>query len=210
MSSPSSHEFTMTGYTIRCLGPDDAGGVTRLVRLVYGDAYYPRDLYDPIKIIHLNEVEKLVSVVAVDLSGQVVGHYALERPDLGAVAETSDAIVLPEHRHHQLMEQMRLLLHEEAIRLGLTGLVGYPVTNHVFSQDAEEHFGAHPRGVALGLWPRSFHNMPEPLTQRMSFVIYFRFLRPPGPICHVATPHQELIARIYRQYDLSVELRPDA
>ena len=46
-------------------------------------------------------------------------------------------------------------------RLGLAGLVGYPVTNHPFTQKAEDHFGAHPCGVALGLWPRSFHNMPE-------------------------------------------------
>jgi hypothetical protein len=176
-----------------------------LVEGVYGDSYYPRDLYSPDEIVRLNEAEKLVSVVALD-AGQVIGHYALERPDLGAVAEASDAIVAMEYRHHHLLEAMRPLLREEAKRLGLTGLVGYPVTNHLFSQKAEEHFGSYPCGVALGLWPRSFHNMPEPLTQRMSFVIYFDYVSPATHVVHVAAPHREMIARIYQQYGICHEL----
>src|SRR5262249_61028494 len=131
------------------------------------------------RIVHLNEVGQLVSILALDSAGQVVGHYALERPDLIPVAEASDAIVLPEHRHHHLMEEMRILLREEAIRLGLAGLVGFPGTHHLFSQKAEEHFGSFPCGIALGLWPQSFHNMPDALPQRMSFVIYFKYLQPP-------------------------------
>jgi hypothetical protein len=198
---------TVSGYTLRRLRLSDAAGVTVLVRAVYGDSYYPPDLYDPDQIVRLNEADRLVSAVALDVGGQVVGHYAIERPGLGAVAEASDAIVSPEHRHHRLLEEMRVLLREEANRLGLTGLVGYPVTNHVFSQKAEEHFGAHPCGVALGLWPRSFHNMPEPLPQRMSFVLYFKYLRPPAQAVHVITHHQEVIAGVYRQYGIPVLLR---
>ena len=67
--------------------------MTRLVEGVYGDTYYPRHLYNRDEIVQLNEAEKLVSVVALDSAGEVIGHYALERPDLGAVAEASDAIV---------------------------------------------------------------------------------------------------------------------
>jgi len=210
MSNLSSNELIVNGHTIRRLSPADAAGVTRLVEAVYGDTYYPRDLYDPEQIIRLNEAGKLVSVVTLDSGGQVVGHYALERPHLEAIAESSDAIVRPEHRHHHLMEQMRVLLREEAVRLGLTGLVGYPVTNHLFSQEAEEHFGAHPCGVALGLWPRSFHNMPEPLPQRMSLVIYFKYLRPPEQVLHVATHHREMNSQIYQQYGIPVQLQEGA
>jgi hypothetical protein len=210
MTNPLSHELTVNGHTIRRLRPADAAGVARLVEAVYEDTYYPRDLYDPEQIVRLNDAGKLVSVVALDSAGQVVGHYALERPHLEPIAESSDAIVRPDHRHHHLMEQMRVLLREEAVRLGLTGLVGYPVTNHLFSQEAEEHFGAHPCGVALGLWPRSFHNMPEPLPQRMSLVIYFEYLRPPRQILHVATHHREMSARIYQHYGMPVEWQEGA
>ena len=202
----ASSDSTMAQYTIRRFCSDDAAGVTRLVEGVYGDTYYPRELYNPDKIVELNEAEKLVSIVALDSAGEVIGHYALERPDLGAVAEASDAIVALDYRHHHLLEEMRPLLREEAKRLGLTGLVGYPVTNHIFSQKAEDHFGSHPCGIALGLWPRSFHNMPEPLTQRMSFVVYFDYVRPAAHVVHVASPHREMIARIYQQYGISYEL----
>jgi hypothetical protein len=214
--APPTHESlpsqpAMTAYTIRRLSHGDAAGVARLVGLIYGDTYYPRDLYDPEAIVRRNELGTLISVVALDSAGQPVGHYALERPDLGPVAEASDAIVLPEHRHRHLMERMRLLLREEGTRLGLVGLVGYPVTNHTYSQDAEEHFGAHPCGLALGLWPRSFHNLPEPLTHRMSFIIYYCFLRPNVPVVvHTATHHQGMLSRIYGQYGVTVELREDA
>src|SRR5262245_56274571 len=119
MNTPSAHWLSINGYTIRRLGPADAGEVVRLVRAIYGDSYYPTELYDPERIVHLNEVGQLVSILALDSAGQVVGHYALERPDLIPVAEASDAIVLPEHRHHHLMEEMRILLREEAVRLGL-------------------------------------------------------------------------------------------
>jgi hypothetical protein len=178
-----------------------------MVREVYGDSYYPPYLYDPEQIIRRNEAEQLVSVVALDGAGQVVGHYALERPPQGSVAEASDALVLPEHRHHHLMEEMRIRLREEAVRLGLVGLVGYAVTNHVFSQRADEHIGARPCGVALGLWPQTFHNMPEPLPQRMSFVIYFRYLRPPVEVLHVITHHHDMLGRIREQYGVPVRLQ---
>jgi hypothetical protein len=206
VNEADSVESTVSKYSIRCFRSEDAPGVTRLVEGVYGDTYYPRDLYSPEEIVGLNEVKKLVSVVALDSAGQVIGHYALERPDLGVVAEASDAIVAVGYRHHHLLEEMRPVLREEAKRLGLTGLVGYPVTNHLFSQKAEDHFGSHPCGVALGLWPRSFHNMPEPLTQRMSFVIYFDYVSPASHVVHVAAPHREMIARIYQQYGICHEL----
>jgi hypothetical protein len=205
MSESLFDPAALNGYTVRRLTPADAAGVTRLIELVYGSSYYPPDLYEPAQIARLNVDGRLVSVIALDAADEVVGHYALERPHLGAVAEASDPVVRPECRHHHLMEQMRLLLRREAERIGLTGLVGYPVTNHLFSQKSDEHIGAHPCGVALGLWPSSFHNMPEPLPQRMSFVIYFRYLRPPGPVVHVATRHQAVCERIARQYGVPVQ-----
>jgi hypothetical protein len=206
VNEADSLESTVSGYTIRRFRSEDAAGITRLVEDVYGNTYYPPNLYSPDEIVHLNETEKLVSVVALDSASDLIGHYGLERPDLGAVAEASDAIVAMGYRHHHLLEAMRPLLREEAKRLGLTGLVGYPVTNHLFSQKAEEHFGSHPCGVALGLWPRSFHNMPEPLTQRMSFVIYFDYVSSATHVVHVAAPHREMISRIYQQYGICYEL----
>lgn len=188
---------------IRLFQTADGPGVVRLVQSVYGNTYYPPALYDPNQIDQWVETGKFVSCVSAD-GEAIVGHFALELLASGAVAEASDAIVAMEYRHHHLMEDMRGHLREVAIQRGLAGLVGYPVTNHLYSQMAEEHFGAHPCGVALGLWPETFHNMPEPLPQRMSFVIYFKSLRTWTDSIHAETPHAEMLARIAAQWGVSI------
>ena len=135
----------------------------------------------------------------------MIGHYALERPDLGAVAEASDAIVAVEYRHHHLLEEMRPLLREEAKRLGLTGLVGYPVTNHLFLKKPKTTSARTPAGspgAVAALLPQ--HARAADAAHELR-----NLLRLPGPaahVVHVATPHREMISRIYQQYGISPEM----
>jgi hypothetical protein len=202
----------MTGadYAVRRFQPEDAAGVSDCFKRVYGDTYVVhRDVYHPDAIARENRTGRLISVVAIDPRGTLVGHYAVERPDLGQIGETGEAVVLPEHRHHRLMERMRQLLVEEARRLRMIGLYGLPVTNHLFSQKMYEHTDGHPVGVCLGDTPKSFHNIDEPLTQRLSCLLYFEYLQYPAPVaCHVPPRHRDFLARIYRQFGIEVELRP--
>jgi serine/threonine-protein kinase RsbW len=196
-------------YMVRRLRPEDAAGVAELVRHVYGDSYVIHtELYHPEEIAQLNEQGRLESVVALEPGGSLVGHYALERPDLAsAVAESGEAMVLPEHQHHHLLEQMRVVLEVEARRLGLSGIFGRTVTNHVYSQKAVERFGERPCGVSLGRTPRTFHNMREPLAQRMSAVFYFKYLgkSETGPV-YVPPRHRDICERIYQQFGSEPEL----
>jgi hypothetical protein len=194
------------GYTVRRLRPEDAFAVVACVRRIYGDSYVHSEVYHPEQINRLNETGELVSVVALDAGGQVVGHYALERPGLGIIAEEGEALVLPEHRHHHLMEALRGLLEEEAHRLGLTGLFGQAVTNHVFTQLVWERFDLRVCGLSLGASSRSFHNLPEPLPQRMSLLLAFKYLRPPARVAAcVPSQHRAICARIYEQFRVPVE-----
>ncbi len=198
-------------YSVRRLRPADASGVVDCVRAIYGASYVHPELYQADEIVRLNEERRLVSVVALDGLGDVVGHYALERPDLGPLAETGEALVLPEHRHHQLMEQMRELIEAEALRLELAGLYGNVVTNHVFSQRVVGRFGEFPTALSLGWSPASFHNLPEDLPQRMSEVIYFKFLRSPGPLpVYLPERHAAWCRRIWSQLDREIDQRPAA
>ncbi len=196
-----------TEYTVRRIRPEDAPGVVDCVRRVYGETYtvHP-ELYDAQKITALNEDGRLVSVVALN-NNEIVGHYALERPDLRSrIAESGEAMVLPEHQHHHLLEKMRVLLEEEAARLGLIGIFGRTVTNHVFSQKMVERFGERPCGVSLGEVPRTFHNMAQALSQRMSSVFYFKYLGTVDSIrIHVPSRHQEICRQVYEQFQVRVE-----
>lgn len=193
------------GYTLRVLTPRDAAGVVACVQSIYGDTYVHPELYDAAEIERLNQSGQLVSVVALTDSGNVVGHYGLERPDLSAVAETGEALVLPEHRHKHLMEAMRALVEDAAQRLRLAGIFGHAVTNHVFSQRAEERFGDTPCAISLGWSPLSFRNLNEPLRQRMSDVLYFKYLRSPEPaVVHLPPRHKDWCGRIYERLGTQV------
>jgi hypothetical protein len=197
-------------YTIRPYQPGDEVEICACVRDCYGDTYViHKELYHPQQIARLNASGRLTSVVAVAPTGAVVGHYAIERPGLGIIGETGEAMVHPEHRHHQLFEQMRPVLVDAARRLDLVGLFGLPVTNHTFSQRMYEHFEGRPVGVNLGLSPKSFHNTADALTQRLSTLLYFQFLRrPEKTVAHVPPRHRDLVGRIYGQFGIAVEF-PD-
>ena len=199
---------TSDQYTVRRLQPEDAEGVADCVRGVYGDSYLIHtELYHPEQIVKLNQVGSLVSVVARDGDSRVVGHYALERPDLqSVVAESGEAMVLSEHQHHHLLERMRVVLEDEARQLNLAGIFGRTVTNHLFSQMAVERFGEFPCGVSLGRTPKTFRNMQQSLPQRMSIVFYFKYLRGPERTLQYVLPHhRDICAKIQAQFGVAVE-----
>src|SRR5262249_24458274 len=169
-------------YSIRRFRPADAIGVAQCVYRSFGYSYGDADLYYPDRLVHLNETGQLVSLVALDETGAIVGHLGLERPHLGPVAESSRAAGAPAPPHRQLLERLRALAEEEARGIGLQGLVGYPVTSHPFSQRMDEAAGAHLCGVVLGQLPRStsFKGITtEPAAQRVSTLLYFKHLGAP-------------------------------
>jgi predicted N-acetyltransferase YhbS len=187
-------------YTIRRLHPDDAIQVSQVIYRVYGYSYPNPDLYYADHIVHLNETGELVSVVAVDESGTVVGHYALERPGLGPVAEAGQAVVAPAHRGRKLMEQMHTYLESEGRRLGLAGIYVQPVTAHTFSQRVQEDFGIRPCGVSLGVWPALVFKQiaEEAHPERSTLMLYYKYLQPPAPaVVHVPAHHRPMLERIY-------------
>jgi hypothetical protein len=160
--------------------------------------------------VHLNATGELVSVVAVDESGAVVGHYALERPGLGPVAEAGQAVVAPAHRGRKLMEQMHACLEREGQRLGLGGIYVQPVTAHTFSQRVQEDFGVRPCGVSLAVWPalvfKQIAEEAEP--ERSTLMLYYKYLQPPAPtVVHVPAHHRAMVERIYASLGGPVKLQ---
>lgn len=197
-----------TGYRVRRFEPSDAAGIVACFRQIYGDSYVHPELYDEVAICELNARGEQVSFVALCPAGNIVGHYAIERLEHGRIAETGEALVLPEHRHHQLMESMRTLLEEQAAELRLQGLFGNVVTNHVFSQRVVERFGEKPCAISLGWSPKTFRNMSQSLSQRMSEVVYFKHLQAADDtVAHLPARHRDWCLRIYEHFSVPVTPR---
>jgi anti-sigma regulatory factor (Ser/Thr protein kinase) len=195
-------------YAIRRLQSTEAIEVCQLIYRTYGYTYPNEDLYYPDRIVQLNQTGELISVVAVDASGGIVGHYALERPGLGPVAESAQAAVSPAHRGRKLMERMRVYLEEEGRRVGLRGIFGQPVTAHTYSQRVQEDFGGRVCGVSLGIAPAvDMKQIADSRgVQRLSLMLYFKYLVPPSsaPIL-VPARHRAMVQRIYAHLGATAE-----
>lgn len=205
-------------YAIRRMRPEEAISVAQCVYRAYGYSYPNEDLYYPERIAHLNATGELVSAVAVDEGGQVVGHLALERPGLGPFAESGQAVVLPAHRGRHLLQRMRRFLEDEGRRLGLVHIWAQAVTTHTFSQRVEGEMGSRLCGVSLGDAPASltFKAIADAAgagagEQRGSCMVYVKFLVPPaGVVVHAPARHREMLARIYGQLDCPVRFAAGA
>jgi serine/threonine-protein kinase RsbW len=194
-----------SSYHVRRLQPKDAPGVRALVERVYGMTYFHGELYESSELLRLNQLGQLVSVVTVAGAGQVVGHYALERPDLGAIAETGEGMILPEHRGHHLFSRMRALLEEEAGRLGLAGVSGRPLTIHVRSQKVYEEFHCYPTGIELARFNAVTNDLSGSAPQRLSALMYFKYLRAPAPtVYHLPDHHRGLVEKIIQRLGKAV------
>jgi hypothetical protein len=186
------------GYVVRRMTPADAEGMPALAERIYGSSYIHAEVYHPDRMMRLNSSGQLISVVALDSSGRVVGHDAIERPDLGRVGELGEAMVMPEHQHHHLLERMCAMLEDEARKHGMVGLFGDAVTHHVFSQLASERFKSEPIAIILAALPAAADNLQGKYPQRLSFLCHLKYLAPQGEaVVHLPAHHREIADRIF-------------
>jgi anti-sigma regulatory factor (Ser/Thr protein kinase)/GNAT superfamily N-acetyltransferase len=210
-------------YTIRLLRPEDAIQVAQLIYRVYGYTYARVDIYYPERLAYNSKTGAHLGVVAVADDGEIAGHMALLRPNLGPLGELAELVVAPRHRGQGLAKRMENRLQEEIQRLGLIGFYGEEVTVHTISQEASEALGLHVTGIELLYFQSQFKGLkfsppdsgyrdsqPGPDPQRESLVFYFNYLVPPETtrVCAPAR-HRDILAKIYENLGVAIKfLRP--
>ncbi len=140
-------------YRIRGFEPEDGLEVARRIYEAYGRTYPNPDLYVPDRIRRLNSEGRLHSIICESPDGEICGHYALERPDLGPTGEAGQAVLDHRHRGHGLMRPMRSAVEEAGRALGLLGIWSQPTAMHPLSQRMNLHFGSVPSALMAGLLP---------------------------------------------------------
>ena len=188
-------------YVIEPPQQADAAGIARCFVQVYGHDYVHQEVFSPLRYWPKVASGELIPMVARDLSGQVVGHVALERGPGTKVAERGEAVVIAEHRGHGLLERMTERLWEKALEHHLESVYAEPLTIHTFSQRNDEHAGMPVCAALLGVNPESFgpKNLPGPrLGQRQSYLRTFKFLSKPAPrTIHVPRYYHEVVMELY-------------
>ena len=201
-------------YAIRRFRDEDAHGVVRAFYATYGYGYDVPVLYEPRRLCQLNAAERYVSFVALDESGEVVGHYALDLQPGAPIAEGCGAVVDPRHRGRHLLEQLRSAAEEHARSIGLAAYFTEPVTDHPITQVDSEKFGAKITAISLGFSPRTLvakHMNLTATNQRQSLTLYVKPLRGvPTRTIYPPARHCDMLARIYELLEIPVQMRPGA
>lgn len=195
-------------YDVRRMRPHEAVGVSQLMYRAYGNTYFNPDVYYPQRIAAHNAGGSIMSFVACAQDETIVGHYALELEQLGPVCETGQAVVDPAHRGRGLMQRMKEAALEEARRMDLVGCYADAVAVHTYTQKSNVHHGGHLTCVDLGGYPKTerFRGISEQQPQRVTCLLYFRWLKQPEPrTIFVPARHREIVSAIYDNLECPVE-----
>jgi hypothetical protein len=200
---------TAVAYTMRPFEAADAEAVVRCFYRTYGYHYTPAMFYSPQRLVAANAAGAIHSFVAQAESGEIVAHYAI-RPNNAAIGEGCAAVVLPEHRGHDVVTQLRARAERGARDIGLAAYYTEPVTTHPFTQQASEHFGAKICAISLGLCKAGFapsHMKLSVSGQRQSLTFYAKMLQaPPARVAYVPQRHRAMVADRYAALGIACEL----
>jgi hypothetical protein len=206
-------------YRIRPYAATDGLAIARRIYEAYGRSYINPDLYVPERIERLNGDGRLHSIVCESADGEIVGHYALERPDLGPTGEAGQAVIDHRHRGHGLMRPMRRAVEAAGAELELLGIWSQPTAMHPISQIMNQRLGSVPTAVHLGLLPGGVtlrRGVTGEATRhaengRRSTFLYWHPLGEEPPLtAHAPEPLHSLLADLYAARGRSVTLEGDA
>jgi hypothetical protein len=187
-------------WSVDLLRPDDAEGVTRLFKSVYGADYPIRAYVEPEILIRENAARRIVSSVARTEEGDIVGHNALfQSAPCKKIYESGAGLV---HRHyrggHGIFNQMIAHGIEVADRdLGVELVFGEPVCNHVFSQRVCWTLKMMARAIEINLMPAAAYSKEKSARGRVSTMLNFRPLRPGPQTLYLPPAYREQIQFFY-------------
>jgi anti-sigma regulatory factor (Ser/Thr protein kinase)/GNAT superfamily N-acetyltransferase len=204
LPAPASSNMPIT---IRLMKPDDSVGLAKCVYRCYGYTYANGDVYFPDRVRELLESGLLVSHVALNPDGEVVGHVSIrkEYPD-ARVGERGQAVVDPRYRGQGLLNKLIASVVGHARETGMYGTYSEGVTVHTYSQKAAISLGARETGMLLGFTPSTmfFKKIQEEDRQQRqaAILLYTRLNEEPWREAYPPFHHQGIIRSIYEQNDL--------
>ena len=159
---------------------EDAPGIARLFRQVYGEGYPIRTYYLPDRLIEENASGHIISCVARTPAGEVVGHDALVLMDSAThLYENAAGAVLPTFRGQNIFP--RLFKHtivDTAKRFGVEGIVGEPVCRHTHLQKMCLELDFKESGLEVDLMPAAAYGLEPGASGRVSVLLGFFMHRP--------------------------------
>ncbi|MCX8110713.1 MAG: ATP-binding protein [Syntrophorhabdaceae bacterium] len=196
---------------IRLMEPSEAVEVSRLFYRVYGYTYSIDEIYYPDRFRKLIEDGKILSVVAVDSKGEIIGHTGIKRDSAEAIiGESGIAATKPDFRGQGIFTQMLNLLNEIATNQGIYGLYGRRVTFHTLSQKTGNTCGYRDCDFNLCALPsdRIYKGIGSPKDRISVVYLYLPLVVHEKATIYPPGHHRAFIEAIYN--NLSIEISPSS
>jgi len=194
--------FSESEITVRPMRPEESPSLARCAYRCYGYTYANDVLYFPERVRELVASGLMISVVAVDPKGEIVGHVAVtkETPE-GLIGESGQAIVDPRYRGNGFHKQIGFLLGQLNKDAGMVGTYGEAVTVHPYSQKSALTRGYVEMGILLGYVPSTMHfkNIQGETNNKRSpvLLLYKRLNEEPLRDIYLPVHHAGVLRRIY-------------
>lgn len=192
------------GWDVFPFQPEDAEGVSRLFRSVYGEGYAVRTYVEPDLLIAENAAHRVISSVAKTPKGDVVGHNALFNSAAHpGTYETGAGVV---HKAYRGGKRIFTRMVDHSIEVAkqfphLNAVFGEPVCNHLFSQKLTNKAGFVPRALEVDLIGSSIHENKAGATGRVSAFLVFRTFRPRPHTVYLPAVYRDELDFLYEELD---------
>lgn len=205
---PEDHDTTIPqaqeSFEVDYFRPEDAAGIVRLFRAVYGEHYPIRFFYDPGAIIAANAEGRYYSIVARTTSGMVIGvtHLYHSAP-CQVLYETGVGLVLKEYRNTGINKRLLGFLYEEFVppKPHIEELFAEAVCNHPFMQKVLGLYRFIETAIEVALMPAGAYTKEQSAPGRVATLDVFR--------CYQSKPHRIFLPAAYEQELRWIYLRLD-
>lgn len=181
-------------FTVGSFRPEDADGIVRLFRAVYGEGYPIRLFYDPAAVTAANREGQYYSIVARTASGEVIGvtHLYLSAP-CKSMYEWGVGLVRKECRNWGINNRLAGFLCNEFVAgtPHIETLFGEAVCNHPHMQKAVARYNFVEMAIEVALMPAEAYSQEKSAAGRVATLNGFR--------CYKPKPHRILLPPSYEQ-----------
>jgi len=191
-------------YEFDFFRPEDAEGVTRLFKTVYGDGYPIKTFIDPKLLIEENAAGRTISSVARTPKGDIVGHGALfHSAPYERVYESGAGLVHPAYRGGKgIYTALGLRVVEGAAKkYEIEQVFGESVCNHIFAQKGTAKAGWITQAIEVDLMPAEAYDKEKSASGRVTALLDFKTLKPKPHAVHLPAVYEKSMRFIYSGLD---------
>jgi len=198
-------------FQIDLFRPEDAEGVARLFRTVYGEDYPIKKFMQPELLIEENAAGRTISSVARTAKGDIIGHNALfNSAPYAGIYESGAGLVSPSYRGTAGIFT-KMIAHGQNIaakRFGVELIYGEPVCNHLFSQKATAGLGWTTWAIEVDLMPAEAYHKEQSALGRVTALLDFITLKPKPHTVYLPAIYEETMRFLYSGMDDSRDMIP--